>query len=264
MTLAKPLAFLDLETDGADEPDVTTDRIVTLSIRKVDELPPPPVEIPIVETLWFNPGAPLRRTAIHGISEVDVAGKPAFKELAAEIMANLRGCDLAGYNHSNYDVPLLYEEFHRAGLRWDMTGVRLLDVGSIFKKMERRDLSAALKFYCAREHTGAHGSAADVTATIDVAAAQLARYPELDGMTFDALAAFSIGDDRHHGRVDLAGIIVLNEEGVPVFNTKRNRGVPVVRDPGYAHWMLDKGFFPANTKHALEKILRIPKQEAFL
>lgn len=249
LQLERPLCFFDIESTGVE---TQSDRIVSLSILKIT----PEDFLRSESEEWFNEIfnpiilIPKEVTAIHGITNEMVADKPRFQERAAAIHSFLAGCDLAGYNLSNFDVPILWEEFNRAGIIWDLTGVRILDVSNIFRKKEQRTLTAAVKFYCGRELTDAHDARADVTATRDVLLGQLQRYPDLTGLSVEGLCAFSKEGDR----VDLAGTIIRDNDGDYAYTHKRVRGVKVIDDPGYASWML-KSDFSANTKVVLEQIL---------
>jgi len=149
---------------------VGKDRIVQIAVVRV--LPDGTREQ--YETL-VNPGMPIppESTAIHGITDLDVAMAPRLEDIAEEVLRELAGCDLAGFNCLRFDVPMLAEELHRVGSHWDHASVRVVDVQRIFHKKEPRDLSAALRFYCGREHEGAHEALADVQAPADVLLAQL-------------------------------------------------------------------------------------------
>jgi DNA polymerase-3 subunit epsilon len=245
LTLTRPLCGIDIEATGTE---IAKDRIVTLSIVKLtlkggDE-----------RRVWkFYPGFDMTDEviAIHGITNEEAERWPVFNEhFAREIHDFIKGCDVAGFNSNNYDVPLLWEELFRVDVEWDLNGINLVDAGNIFKKKEERSLSAAVKFYTNEEHTGAHDSTDDVEATLRVLVAQVARYPDLTPMNVPELAKFSAMDDR----VDLAGIIVRNKDGHAVFNTKRNKGVRVVDDIGYAEWIL-RSDFSKNTKRTINRIL---------
>lgn len=246
LKLDKPMCFLDVESTGLD---IAKDRIVSLTVNKL--------ELDGTESLFewmFNPGFHMdpEVIAIHGITDEMVKDKPLFLDEAAFVAFTLSNSDFCGYNLLNFDIPILWEELFRCGIDFDMSAVRIVDAGNIFKMREPRDLSAALKFYCGgREHTGAHSATADVLATRDVLFGQLEKYQDLPSDVAE-LAKYSSMDTK---RVDLCGLITINKEGLPAFNTKRNRGVAVVDDIGYAQWML-RGDFPASTKLAIEKILR--------
>jgi DNA polymerase III subunit epsilon len=244
MKLTKPLCILDVETTGTD---VALDRIVSLAIRKQHTNG-------TVEHFYqvFNPCIPIPAEVIeiHGITNDEAGRNAPFVDYANDILAMLSGSDIAGFNHINFDVPILWEEFHRCAIEWDLTVVNLIDAGNIFKKMEERTLSAAVKFYGCEPLDKAHNAMADVEATLNVLLAQAEKYEEIGKMSQEERAKFSAFDDR----VDLAGKIVLNSDGVPVFNFGKSKGVPVLSDRGFAMWMLGKDF-SENTKIAVRNIL---------
>jgi DNA polymerase-3 subunit epsilon len=246
MSDTKPLCFLDLETTGTD---AAKDRIA--SIAAVINEGGSASDVWLEELI--NPGIPIpaEATAVHGITNEMVAGKRTFKQAASTIHAFIRGCDLAGYNLLNYDLPLLWEEFHRVGITLDLSVVNVVDPCVVFREKEKRDLTAALLFYCAERHDGAHGARADVEATRKVLKAQLGRYHDLP-QSIPELSAFC----RQDRRVDLAGTIVLNDKSEPCYTAKRVRGVRVKDDPGFGTWML-RNDFPEETKIHLRRILGV-------
>jgi len=168
-----PLAFLDLEATGID---VSNDRIVELTVVRVE----PSGRIELLDTL-VDPGCPIPResTRIHRIDDADVRGAPTFAEIAPALLRILRGAALGGYNHGWYDLPMLQVELGRAGHEVDLIASPLIDACTIFKRMERRNLGAALRFYCGDDLEGAHTAGADVLATMRVFDGQLERYPKL-------------------------------------------------------------------------------------
>lgn len=219
------------------------DRIVEISVIKVypdghDE----------VKTRRLHPEMPIpaESTAIHHITDEDVKDCPTFKQIAKSLMEMFADSDIAGYNSNKFDLPLLIEEFGRAGLPFDLNGRRFIDVQNIFHKMEQRTLVAAYKFYCGRELTNAHGAEADTRATYEVLMSQLDRYDTLKNDVAE-LAKFSSGDKN----LDLSARFVYNDKKVPVFNFGKYKGQPVVeifrREPGFYQWMM-QGDFPKNTK----------------
>ena len=274
LNLTKPLVIFDLETTGLD---LVKDRIIQISYIKVypdgkeergNELINPEKHIePII-------------TQLTGISDEDVKDKPTFKQLAQRLSDQFVGSDFAGFNSNNFDIPLLAEEFLRAGIDFDFSKCKLIDACAIFRKMERRNLAAAYKFYCGRkmeEDFEAHRADQDTEATYRVLMGQLDKYapganedPEkvLEN-NMQALADFS----KMNKNVDFAGRIVwgevkdangkpvLDEKGEPklieVFNFGKYKGMPVVealkRDPGYYGWIL-QGDFTFNTKQVLTRI----------
>lgn len=244
----KPIVFFDIESTGVD---VANDRIITLYAVKLDGLPP---AIPLgTLDIKVNPGRPIpsQATKIHGIKDEDVAAAPYFTEKSDEVLAFFNGCDVCGFNAVNFDVPLLWEELHRAGRAWNIEGMRIIDPGTIFKKKEERTLAAAMKFYCGRDLEGAHDARNDIEATVDVLGGQLNRYEDVKAMSIDELARFSSFDNR----IDLAGKLVRNRDGDAIYNIGKAKGTRVLDDPGFGHWMMGKPFYTAQTKVVLSRIL---------
>ena len=247
LNLRNPLVFFDLETTGTN---ISSDRIVEICYLKVY-----PNGNEEAKTLRINPGMhiPEASTAIHGIHDEDVADCPTFKEVAKDIAKDLEGADIAGFNSNRFDVPVLVEEFLRAGIDIDLTRRKFIDVQVIFHKMEQRTLSAAYKFYCGKNLEDAHTAEADTRATYEVLKAQLDRYPDVLTNDVGFLSEYS----SFSRNVDFAGRIVYDEQNVEVFNFGKYKGQPVAeilrRDQGYYGWMLN-GDFTLNTKNVLTKI----------
>ncbi len=246
LNLKNPLIFFDLETTGIN---IAKDRIVELSYLKVY-----PNGKEESKTFRINPEMPIPAvsTAIHGISDADVADCPTFKEIAKNLAKDMEGCDLAGYNSNRFDIPLLAEEFLRADVDLDFRKRKFIDVQTIFHKMEQRTLAAAYKFYCDKELDNAHTAEADTKATYEVLKSQLDRYPDLKNDTV-YLSDFS----SFTKNVDFAGRIILNEKDQEVFNfgKYRNRLVTDVfkEDIGYYGWIM-QGDFTLDTKKVLTNI----------
>jgi DNA polymerase-3 subunit epsilon len=173
--------------------------------------------------------------------------------VAKSLADMLEGCDLAGFNSSRFDVPMLSEEFLRAGVDFDMSKRKFVDVQIIFHKKEQRTLEAAYKFYCDKELQNAHSAEADTIATYEVLKSQLDRYPDLE----NDVAFLSKEYSSFNNNVDFAGRIIFDEKGVEVFNFGKHKGKPVIQvlrnEPSYYSWMMD-GDFPLNTKQVLTKI----------
>ena len=247
LNLKNPIVFFDLETTGTN---INSDRIVEISYLKIY-----PNGKEETKTMRINPEMhiPESATAVHGIHDEDVAHCPRFKEVAASIARDIEGCDLAGFNSNRFDIPVLAEEFLRAGVDIDMSKRKFIDVQVIYHKLEQRTLSAAYKFYCEKNLEDAHTAEADTRATYEVLKAQLDRYPEdlQNDMAF--LSQYS----SYNRNVDFAGRMVYDENGVEVFNFGKYKGMPVTevlhRDPGYYSWIL-QGDFTLNTKQMLTKI----------
>ena len=246
LNLRRPLVFFDLETTGIN---ITKDRIVELSYIKVL-----PDGSDVRKTIRVNPGMhiPEQATAVHHITDEDVKDKPLFKEIAKTLAKDFEGCDFAGFNSNRFDIPLLMEEFLRAGVDFDISKRKFIDIQTIFHKMEQRTLTAAYKFYCDKDLDNAHSANADTEATYEVLQAQLDRYPNLEN-DVDFLSKFS----SQNRNVDLAGRIILNDNNVEVFNFGKYKGQPVEevlkRDSGYFGWMM-QGDFPQNTKNVITAI----------
>ena len=274
LNLTKPLVIFDLETTGLD---LVNDRIIQISFIKV--YPDGKEER---GDYLVNPEKPIpsQISALTGISDADVANAKTFKQLSSELEAKFKGCDFAGFNSNHFDIPLLAEEFLRSGIDFDFAKCRLIDVQTIFHKMERRNLAAAYKFYCGRkmeEDFAAHRADQDTEATYRVLQGELDRYNPLTAETpdralpndMDYLAEFS----KTNNYVDFAGRIIWKEmvdaknetikdkDGKPlmheVFNFGKYKGWDVAevlkRDPGYYSWMLSSDF-TNNTKQVLTRI----------
>jgi DNA polymerase-3 subunit epsilon len=246
LNLKKPLVILDLETTGVS---IATDRIVEISALKV--LPGGAEDW---LTMRLNPGIPIspEATRIHGISDADVANAPHFKDVAKRIASFLEGCDLAGFNSMKFDIPILCEEFLRVNFDFNPAKHRYVDVQVIFHKKEQRTLGAAYRFYCNRELENAHSAQADAAATYEILKAQLDRYPDLEN-DIEKLSSFS----AFNNNADLAGRIVLNEQGKEIFNFGKHKGKAVElvfkEEPSYYSWMMN-GDFPLNTKQVITAI----------
>ena len=229
LNLKRPIVFFDLETTGVD---TAKDRIVEISMVKVM-----PDGEQIVKTRKLNPGMhiPAEATAIHGITDEDVRDCPTFAQVAKSLEQFIRGCDFGGFNSNRFDLPVLVEEFLRAGVDVDFKRRRFVDVQNIFHKKEQRTLVAAYKFYCDKDLEDAHSAEADTLATYEVLMAQLERYPDLEN-DIDKLAEFSTRGEA----ADYAGRILFNEKGEEVFGFGKYKGRPVAEvfraEPSYYAW----------------------------
>ena len=247
LQLSRPIAFIDLETTGVN---LSTDRIVEVAIVKILQ-----DGTRQVKRKLLNPEMPIppHVTDIHGITDAMVKDAPTFKQSGNELKQFIEGCDLGGYNSNRFDIPMLMEEFLRAGMTVDISNKRMVDVQHIFYTMEPRTLSAAYKFYCEKELTDAHSAEADVNATIDVLLSQIKRYPQL-GSSVDSILSTS-GEEKI---VDYARRFVFDDKGLEVFNFGKHKGRPVTdvlrAEPQYYDWMM-RGDFPLHTKQKLTEIL---------
>lgn len=240
LKLHKPLCVFDLETTGTH---VGKDRIVEICILKVN-----PDASRESKTWLVNPGMPIpaESSAVHGISDADVADAPSFQEIAPKIMEMIAGTDLAGFNSNRFDVPLLAEELLRAGLDFDLSKFRLVDAQTIYHKKEPRNLSAAYRFYCDKELVNAHSAEADVMATFDILDAQVGKYEDLPNEIAE-LSEFSY----HSKFADLAGMIHFNDKNEEIFAFGKYKGQVVKevfqKDLGYYGWIQNVDF-PLYTK----------------
>ncbi len=274
LNLKKPLVVFDLETTGLD---IVNDRIIQLSFIKVY----PDGKEERGDHL-INPGKhiPEMITELTGIDDEKVKDAPSFKQISTTLAETFKGCDFAGFNSNRFDVPMLAEEFLRAGIDFDFSKCRLIDAQAIFHKMERRNLAAAYKFYCGRkmeEDFEAHRADQDTEATYRVLMGELDMYSKeqqeederILTNDMDFLAEFSKQNDN----VDFAGRMIwapiTDKEGKPltdkdgkpqlqeVFNFGKYKDYPVAevlkKDPGYYSWMLGADF-PNNTKQVLTRI----------
>lgn len=258
LNLRNPIAFFDLEATGTN---ISTDRIVEISIVKVH-----PDGGQEIYTKRVNPTIPipLETSLIHGIYDKDIKSEKTFKELAREIHQFIGQSDLAGFNVLKYDIPLLVEEFLRAGIEFDLDRRNLLDAQKIFFMMEKRNLSAAYKFYCGRTLENAHSAEADTLATLEVFKAQIDRYigEEMEDLQGNKVGIFENDMKKIHElinekMVDLAGRFVFNSKGEEVFNFGKQKGKTIAQvlkeEPGYYDWMM-RGDFPLDTKRKLTQV----------
>ncbi|MFI3293583.1 MAG: 3'-5' exonuclease [Rikenellaceae bacterium] len=246
LNLTRPIIFFDLETTGVD---TSRDRIVELSMIKIM-----PDGEKIIKTRRINPQMPIppSSTEIHGISDEDVKDCPTFTQIAKSLEQFIVGCDFGGFNSNRFDLPVLAEEFMRAGVDVDFKKRKFIDVQNIFHKLEQRTLVAAYKLYCGKDLTDAHSAEADTMATYEVLLAQIERYDELkNDVSF--LAEFSTRAET----ADYAGRIIYNDKGEEVFSFGKHRGKSVSevfeKEPSYYAWMMD-GDFPLYTKKVITEI----------
>lgn len=256
--LKNPLAFFDLEATGTN---ITTDRIVEFSFVKL--MPDGEIQ---KKTSRINPEIPipLESSLIHGIYDEDIKDAPTFKSMAKSLTQFLEGCDLAGFNILKFDVPLLVEEFLRSNIEFEVTNRNLVDAQKIFHLMEKRNLTAAYKFYCEKDLEDAHSAEADTLATMEIFQAQVNKY---HGKQVTDLKGNEIGTIENNistihkitntNMVDFAGRFVINEDGVEIFNFGKHKNKPVEevlqKEPGYYDWMM-RGDFPLDTKRRLTEI----------
>lgn len=258
LLLKSPLCFFDLETTGTS---ISQDRIIEIAMIKLM----PNNEVHRKASL-INPTIPIpaETSVIHGIYDDDVKDKPAFKDVAKEYARFLEGTDLAGFNILKFDVPMLVEEFLRAGVEFDYSRKRIIDAQKIFHLMEKRTLSAAYRFYLNKEMQNSHTAEADAEACIDILAAQVSRYngKEVTDSLGHTLGVITNNMDELNklslsNLVDLAGRITRNEKGEEIFNFGKHRNKNVLailkEEPSYYDWIMN-GDFSLDTKRKLTEI----------
>jgi len=242
LQLHNPLVFFDLETTGIDP---SKDRIVQMHFIK--RRPDGGEEI---YAALVNPGIPIsaEATEIHGIRDQDVQGERTFQEIALELMTWLSGSDLAGYNSNKFDIPLLAEEFHRAGHDYNIRDIQTIDVFLLEKKVNSHKLEETYKRYTGKSLDDAHDAGADIRATMEILDHQLARNPHL-GDTIEGLGGPLLTEEG----IDLAGKLKIID-GEACYTFGKHKGHPVKNHTDYARWMIDNDF-PAETKRHLRAIL---------
>lgn len=259
LNLKRPLAFFDLETTGVN---ISSDRIVEIAILKVS---PEGREEVFVKRI--NPGIPIppESSMFHGVYDEDVKDLKGFDEVGQEVAAFFGDADLAGYNSNKFDVPMLMEEFLRAGIDFSLEGRSFVDVQNIFHQMEQRTLKAAYKFYCDKDLKNAHTAEADVTATYEVLKAQLKKYEGAEYQDKHGKTSVPVVNDVEalhkftnlSKPVDFAGRLVYDESGDPAINFGKHKGRKITdvfdMEPSYYAWM-QNGDFPLYTKKVLEQI----------
>ena len=247
LNLKRPIIFFDLETTGLD---IAKDRIVELCYIRVE-----PNGNEEARSMRINPEMHIPEvvSSVHGITDDDVKDCPTFADVAPQLAATFEGCDLDGFNSNRFDLPLLAEEFMKAGVNIDLSHVQAIDVQNIYHKLEKRTLAAAYKFYCGRDLENAHSALADTQATYEVLQAQLDHYPNDLQNDVDFLAEFS----RMNRNIDFAGRFVYDESGKELINFGKYKGKAIKdvlsRDPGYYSWIM-QGDFTLNTKQVLTKL----------
>lgn len=254
LPLARPLLFLDLECTHVDPMEA---RIVELG---VSVLHPDGSINPNGWSRRFNPGVPIppEATAVHGISDADVAGCSPFAAIAPAIAMKLAGKDLAGFNLRRYDLPVLDEELRRCGLKLDLTGVHVIDAYGLYCKTDRRDLASYIEKYAGREHDGAHGAAADAAGTLEGLMGQLMAHDDLHAMSLPELAAHSLLGDKQPA--DIAGKLYRDAAGILRFNFGKNQDRAVLEEGGYCDWM-EKNNFPGSTMETIYREFELAEKK---
>lgn len=246
MNLTRPLVALDIESTG---PKPETDRVIELGIVRLT-----PDGERTVRRWLIHPGReiPADSTAVHGITDADVAHAPRFEAVAGEIAIALAGCDLTGYNLRAFDIPLLRREFELAAVPWPCEGAKTIDTYVVFKEREKRDLANAVRFYCHREHANAHSATSDAEAALDVLLGQLAHYADLPR----DLAALDLasGGRRPDWATELGHLRWRDDGDLYVAFGRHDGRMLWEMDDGFLSWVL-RNDFPADVKALVRAVL---------
>lgn len=258
LNLVRPMAFIDLETTGID---IVKDRIIQTAVLKV--FPDGNEEM---KTWITNPTIPIPNSSseIHGIYDEDVKDKPTFADIANSLLNYINDSDLAGYNSNRFDIPLLIAEFLRVDIDFKLEGRNIIDVQTIFHKMEPRSLKAAYRFYCGQELIGAHDAENDIRATYEVLKSQLERYENVEYEDKHGNKSYPIKNNINELQeftpfdfLDPTKRVIYDDENRIIFNFGKYKGKPVVEafkeEPNYYKWMMEKDF-SVFTKKAVTKI----------
>ncbi len=266
LNLTRPIVFFDLETTGVN---VGKDKIIEICMIKVM-----PDGSEAEKIMRINPEVSLPQNIVEltGITDEDLEDKPRFSDVAQEIKEFIGDADLAGYNSNKFDVPLLVEEFLRAGIEFSLLGRNMVDVQNIFHKMESRTLVAAYKFYCHKNLENAHSALGDTRATLEVLKAQLDMYKDVEYQEKGGVATKPVVNDmkqlaifsKTNNWVDLAGHIYLNDACVECFNFGKHKDKSVAevftKEPSYYDWMM-KAEFPLKTKEVITRIYEMTRRK---
>ena len=270
LNLQKDLVFFDLETTGVS---TSQDRIIQIGLIKYFADGREPLE----KKRLINPEMtiPEEAIAIHGITNEMVKNEPTFKQVAKALIELIGDADLCGFNSNRFDVPMLVEEFYKAGVEFDMTDRKSIDVWKIFQKMEPRNLKAAYRFYCGKELEGAHDALNDVRATAEVLMAQLDRYKgvnseESDGTVIEEPVKndMNILHDftNFPGQMDYSSRFLRNDDGIVIFNFGKYQNQSVIdvieSNPSYYDWFM-KAEFTIDSKKTLERVMEKHRQEVY-
>ncbi len=244
ITLTRPLCFFDLETTGLD---TMKDKIVSIAIKKIF---PDGTE----ENFYtlVNPGVPIpeQTSLIHGIYDKDVKESSLFVALSDQIFNFIKDSDLAGFNSNIFDIPFLSMEFYRVGIIWPKPNTKFIDVGNLYKIFNPRNLSAAYKQYTGSDMEGAHNSAADVDATLQIfKGMQRSKHLPMNA-TVESLDLISAYDKK---RVDICGKFVKDDKGNYVYNFGKHMGQRIsMNNVEYLGWIQKNDFHPDTKMWAKE------------
>ncbi|MBO6576009.1 MAG: hypothetical protein JJ896_09825 [Rhodothermales bacterium] len=256
------IAAFDVETTGRNP---AADQIIELSILRTlstDGIEDLDAADRYVQR--FRPMVPVSpgAQAVHGISDLDLAGEPSFAEHADQIESMLEEADiLMGYNVS-FDIRFLECEFERLNRKLDLSGKMVVDPLRIWHSMEPRRLENAYERFVGGSLEAAHSADADTEAVLHVFRGMKESFglkdsdwTDLAEMTAPHRAAWIGGS--HHFRWE-AGYIVFGfgkYEGRPLFDV-------AALDEDYLVWIQEKADFPRHVKNLCKGACSgIPREE---
>ena len=285
LKLERPLLFFDIESTGLN---IATDGIIELSFVKVM----PEGGEPLVQTWRIKPWdyrnrrvIPINPSAseVNGIKDEDLVDCPKFIEVLPDVAKWLSGSDLAGFNSTKFDLPLLAEEIERVREysntrlsdpkshdkaaemiacidKIDLHDCKMVDVQNIYHHMEPRNLKAAYRFYCGKDLENAHSAEADTKGTYEVLLAQLDRYKEPSEYQQEVLKNDVDSLSKVGARprtVDFAGRLYLNDDDEPTIAFGKYKGRTArdiwENDPSYFSW-IENGDFTLDTKRQFARL----------
>jgi DNA polymerase-3 subunit epsilon len=251
LNIDRSVIFFDLETTGTS---IRDDRIIEIYATKIH------IDGSSEDLHYLlNPTIPIPQeaTAVHGITDEMIKDQPRFCDVANKINDFFRGCDLAGYNATSFDIPLLMEELHRCNLYpIGLKTTKVIDPKIIFFNKEQRTLAAAMKFYCNEEHNEAHSAKADVLATIRVLKQQLLRYDDLEPN-----ASFLHNYVNPNEILDFKGWFIRNKEGEIIFNLGKHKGEKAINREGYLKWIIEDSDAPVDARTIAKRVLKHKEYE---
>ncbi len=240
--LERPVVFFDLETTGVD---IINDRIIEMCMVKMD------TDGSIMKS-WkarFNPEGRLSRPEAlekHGITDDELLDEDTFSYIAPEIQLFFEDSDIGGYNVLRFDLPILCEEFMRAGIPFSYRTKKIIDSYLILAKMEPRKLEDVYTKYTGKTLENAHSAESDIFATIEIFHKQNEIYDlpqsidELEKMTVDRSSL-----------IDLSGKYKL-EDGKVMISFGKHQGKTFKEahelDPSYFEWVKTSPNFSKDLK----------------
>lgn len=270
LNLTKDIIFFDLETTGLS---IVKDRIIQIAVLKVfaDGRPNE------LKVKYINPEIPIpvKITEITGITDEMVKDAPVFSKIAKGLNQFIgQGTDLCGFNSNRFDLPMLIEHFDRAGIDFDMSERRHVDVKRLWHKMALRNLAQASRTFLGRDIENAHDAGADTQATLDVLESMLDVYNGVDCINSDNSITISpvVNDidalhefTKNYGELDHSGWIIQNEEGKIVFGKGKYQykelAPMLLQDRNYYDWIMIKGDFTKDTRKKIESLMMDHKEK---